>query len=401
MQEKTPSGDTPEPPKKKRRLRKILLITLAVLLVVRIIMPFVILHVLNKKLANLDGYYGHIDDVNLALIRGAYVIRDVYIVNVDSATKDTTPFFDCPRIDLSVHWNAIFEGKLVGEVEFEKPVVKYTMHKTVGKDAKDDTTNFIQLVRDFMPLKINRFAVSEGAIHYVDEKSSPKLDMPMTNVTIEGLNLTNEPDTGVALPATITMSGALYDGRLNVNVKLDPLNDVPTFDLNAEMSQTNLVSLNPFFTAYANFDVKKGTMSMYTEFAAKDGKFAGYVKPLLKDLDVVQFNKEEGGPAQIAWEALVGTVAEIFQNQRKEQLGTKVPVEGRFTKPDIKIVPAIVAVLQNAFVEALKPAIDNSISLQSVDAEIKQEEKKGFLDRVFDRDKKNDREKKKKRRGDK
>jgi len=374
--------------KKRRRLLKTVLIVLAALLVIRIALPYVILHYANKKLATLDGYYGHVDDINLALIRGAYVIRDIRIDKVDSRTKDSTLFFKCPRIDLSVEWGAIFEGKFVGEVVFERPVVEYTMDKTVGKEAEEDTTDFIQLVKDFMPLRINRFAVEEGAIHYKDPTRTPAVDVPLTRLNVEATGLTNETDTKQLLPAKIDATAQLYNGNLSLSVKLDPLNKNPTFDMNTTLTETNLVSLNPFMQAYGNFDVKKGTMSMYAEFAAKEGKFRGYVKPILKDLDVVQLTKEEGTPLQVTWEAFVGTVAEVFQNQNKEQLATNVPVEGHFSNPEVGVIRAIFAVLRNAFVEALRPSLDNSVSIQTVeDAPV--EQKEGFFKRVFKGDGKN------------
>jgi hypothetical protein len=381
----------PKKNKRKRRLR-IFVITLGILLIIRLCLPYIVLYFINKKLAGLDGYYGHANDIDLALYRGAYVINDVYLKKVDKDTKDTTNFFNAPKIDLSVQWHALFEKKIVAEVEFESPVIQYTMHKTIGKDAEKDSTDLIQLVKDLVPIKINRFAVSNGQIHYKDETKSPVVDVPMTMVTIEAKNLTNKPDTGVLLPATIVMNSRLYDGTFALNVKLDPLNKVPTFDLNATLGNTNMVYLNNFFRAYADFDLKKGTMGLYTEFAAKDNKFTGYVKPVIKDLDIVQFNKEEGNVLQIAWEALIGSTAEVFQNQRKDQLATKVPVEGNFKKPKVGVIEAIFSVLGNAFVQALKPSLDQSISISSV--ETKPEEKKGFIDRIFNKkDKKKNKKK--------
>jgi hypothetical protein len=341
-------------------------IIVLLLVAIRIALPYVILHFANQKLARLDGYHGHIRDIDLALYRGAYVINDIYIDKVTEGQKERTPFFSAQRIDLSVQWKALFEKKIVGEVEFEYPVLQYTMNKTVGKKAEDDTTDFIELVKDFMPLKINRFAVIKGEVHYKDPYSTPDVDVPLTNVNIEGLGLTNESASNNLLPASIDMTASLYDGNLGAGVKLDPLAAQPTFDLNGELSKTNLVYLNPFFTAYGNFDLKSGNMGLYTEFAAKQGGFKGYVKPLIRDLDIVQFNKEEGSPLQITWEAFVGSVAEVFQNQRKGTLATKVELEGKFSKPNVRIFDAIISVLKNAFIEALKPSLDHSVDIANV-----------------------------------
>lgn len=366
----------------KKRKWKIILIVLGVLLCVRIAMPYVILHYANKKLAALDGYYGHIEDIDLNLYRGAYVINNIFINNVED--DDTTEYFKCPRIDLSVEWNSVFSGKLVGEVEFEQPILNYTMGKEIGKgEIKDDSANFIQLIKEFMPLRINRFSAANGEIHYIDQSKDPIVDVPMTAVNIEGTGFTNEPaDSGVVLPADIKMDAALYNGQLTIKTKLDPLNDVPTFDLNATLTNTDLTNFNNLFRAYAKFDVEKGSMGLYCEVAAKDGEFSGYVKPLITDLKIARLSQEEGGPVQIVWEVFLGTVVEIFTNQSKDQFATKVPLDGKFNNPDVDLGSAIFAVLRNAFVEALKPSLDEDVSLETVD-EQQEQKKPNLIDRLF------------------
>jgi hypothetical protein len=247
-----------------------------------------------------------------------------------------------------------------------------------------------------MPLRINRFTVTDGEIHYVDLARNPVVDVPMTDVDIEGTGLTNEQsDTSKVLPATIKMSSSLYEGRLTVNTRLDPLNKVPTFDLDATMTNTALTNFNNFFTAYGKFDVEKGSMSLYTELAARDGEFSGYVKPLITDLKVLKLSDEEGNPLQVAWEAFIGGTLEIFTNQPKDQFATKVPFDGKFKNPDVDLGTAIFAVLRNAFIEALKPSLDNDVSLDTVHQD---NEKPGFIERLFNRD---DKDKKKNRKKDK
>jgi hypothetical protein len=166
---------------------------------------------------------------------------------------------------------------------------------------------------------------------------------------------------------------------------------VPTFDLSAKFTDVNLALLNDVLQAYGNFDVKKGTFSLYTEFAAKNGSFGGYVKPTIKDLDVVQWNKEEGNLGQIIWETLIGSGLEIVQNQKTETLATKLPINGKFSDPNVNTWRAISFVLRNAFFNALRPTIDNTINLST----LKEDGKKTFLERIFgSKEKKEKREEK-------
>ena len=58
---------------------KVLIIIAVVLIVFRLILPFIVLHYANKTLSNMPGYYGHIDDIDISLILGAYEIKDIFI----------------------------------------------------------------------------------------------------------------------------------------------------------------------------------------------------------------------------------------------------------------------------------------------------------------------------------
>jgi hypothetical protein len=380
--------------KNKRRGWKIFFIVAGILIIIRLIMPYAVLHYVNKVLAKSKEYPGHVEDINLALIRGAYVIREIRIDKADTVTRkrDSIPFFTSPRIDLSVEWKALFKGKIVGEIIVDEPKVNFV--KTAPKDgnAKNDTADFKDVIKDLMPLTINRFEIKDGRIHYIDPASKPRVDVAISDIQVVATNLSNANDSNKVLPASLKASAKAYGGSADVNVRFDALQKQPTFDMNAKLDGVNMVELNEFFQAYGNFDVKKGTFGLYTEFAAKEGKFNGYVKPLLKDLDIVQFNEREGNFGQILWESVVGTVAEIFQNQREEQVATKVPINGRFDNPAINLWNAISYVLRNAFVYALQPSIDQTIDIGEVEDV---DTKKTFLQKVFGKDKDKSSDKKK------
>lgn len=384
-------------PKHKRRRRVVILLSIVLFLViVRLLLPYVVLHYVNKSLANLKEYTGHVEDIDLALIRGAYTINDISITKKDSATQrlDSIPFFKAREIDLSVQWRAIFKGSVVGEIYVEDPLLNFVKGKHKNENVKADTSDFRDLIGDLMPLTINHFEINNGEMHYIDLYSKPPVDLAMTNIRVRADNLSNVNDSAVMLPARLEAHASVYGGNLDMEVRFNALEKKPTFDLNADLRQVNMVNLNSFFKAYGNFDLKKGEMGLYTEFAARDGAFEGYVKPIIKDLDIVQWNREEGDVKQVLWETLIGSVAEIFQNQRRDQLATKLPVRGRFDQPETGLWQAISYVLRNAFVYALKPSIDNTINIGTVEAP--DNEKKTLLQRVFGKKDKNGKKHKKK-----
>ena len=258
-----------------KRWLKIFIGVLIFVGILRLILPYVVLRYANKTLAEMDGYYGHVEDIDIALIRGAYQIDSIYINKVDSTTNKQTPFFSASEVDLSIEWKALFHGSLVGEFVFEKPRIDFTKDKVEPKDVRNDSSSFKQLKEDFMPLQVNRCEINDGEIRYRDESSKPKVDIKLTHLFATALNLRNSYDSSALLPATIKAHARVYEGIFDFSMKMNPLLEEPTFDMNADLKNTNLVLLNDFFQAYAKVDVNKGSFGMYTEVAAKKGKFTG------------------------------------------------------------------------------------------------------------------------------
>jgi hypothetical protein len=376
------------------RTGKTVLIILVILICIRILMPYAVLHYANRSLAKMHGYYGHVADIDIWLIRGAYQLKNIYINKVDTVTKNQTTFFHSEVIDLSVEWKALFHGAVVGELVFQRPLLRFTKDKAEPKEITKDTTDFRIILKKFMPLKINRFEVNHGTIEYRDSTSKPVVNLDMTETYILAQNLKSVYKTEEnILPATVKAKSYLYEGYLNYNMKLNPLADRPQFDVNAELVNTNLVKLNNFFKAYGKFDVNKGSFGLYTEMAAADGKFKGYVKPIIQDLDVVGPEDRSDSFLQKIWEHIVGAAGMVLRNWRKDQVATKVPIEGNYDNPDIGTIEAIVEVLINAYVQALMPSIDNQINLAAVKAQ--PAEKQGFLQKLFGKKKEEEKKKEK------
>lgn len=375
----------------KKKAKIIILSIVVFLIAFRLLLPYIVLKYVNNKLANLTEYYGHVEDIDIALIRGAYVINDIRIVKTDEKKKnDTIPFFTSPEIELSVEWSTILKGKIVGEIYIQDPVLNFVKGAHEDEDVKADTADFRQLIKDLMPLTVNRFEISNGQIHYIDVNSSPKLDIAMQDVQVLATNLTNANDSTKLLPAHMDASGHAYEGGFVMKMDFDALNKQPTFDMNAELKNLNLAQLTDFFKAYGNFNVKNGRLGLYTEFAAKEGAFGGYVKPLLKDMEVVRW---EGDFKEQVWELIVSGAEKLLENNKTDQVATKLQINGRFDNPDTNLWKAVGYLLRNAFVHSIQPTVDNTINIK----QLEEEGDKIFLEKVFG----NKKEKKKKDNGDK
>jgi hypothetical protein len=292
-------------------------------------------------------------------------------------------------VDLSLEWKALFKGKLVGKLVFEQPVLCFTNNVVEMKDVAQDTSDFRELLANFMPIKVNRCEIQNGSLRYNDKTTTPNVNVGITHMNGTALNLRNAYSSQQVLPASIDVTGDVYEGNMVFSMQLNPLAKQPAFDLNATVEHTNLVKLNDFFMAYGGFDVNKGEFDMYTEAVTKDGKFTGYVKPIIKGLDVVSWKGQDKKDNffQKIWESLVGGVAELLENQKKDQIATKINFKGTIEDPKSSILEVVLIVLQNAFVEALRPSIDHQISLSKL-AQTAEKKKTGFFKSLFKSDKK-------------
>ncbi len=367
---------------RKRRWWRVLLIVVGLLVLVRIALPYVLLHLANKRLSSMPSYYGHITDLDLALIRGAYRIDAFYLDKKDSVSQKRTPFMSADLIDLSVEWKALFDGSLVGELVIDGPELRFTKEAAEPAEALKDTADFRSLLKDFMPLKVNRVEVHRGVLRYIDHGSKPKVDVQMDALDVLVLNLTNAADSNKLLPSSLRATAKVYGGNLTFNMGLAPLAESTRFDMNAELVHTDLTRINDLFKAYANFDVNKGSFGLYAEMATRDGAFTGYVKPLIKDLDVVGPEDKRDGLFRKLWEALVVAAGGLLKNPGTDNVATKVIFEGRLDKPEVGAWGAVIASLRNAFITALPPTLDNEINIATLGNKAPGK-KKGFFKKLF------------------
>lgn len=348
----------------KSRLGKTLLIALCVLIALRLALPYIIRDTANKKLANLPGYHGHIGDVRLSLWRGAYGVDSIIFSKKDSISQDTTPFMRATSVDFSLEWKSLFKGSIVAEVDVESPEIRFTREKVEPKTIVRDSSFLLKMADLAMPLSINRFSVHNGTLRYIDPGLN--VDVQLDEIDVVATNLRNAYDSSGTFPAGVKASAILYGGPLELDVRANPLQLDPTFRMNARLEEVELPRLNDFFNAYANIDVNAGTFGLYVEAEAKSGRFDGYVKPLITGLDVLSREDRKDNFFRQAWEAIVGVVTEIFENQPKEQVATKVRIQGPLENPNSNWFLAIGYILRNAFIQALQPGIDHEINLRPV-----------------------------------
>lgn len=344
-----------------RKLWIILAVIVALLVVGRLMLPGYVLKYVNRKLDELPQYDGHVAEVNIHLIRGAYTIKGVDIVKT-VANKPPEPFVAADSIDLSVDWSELFHGAIVGEIYFDRARLNFIKAETDEQSQTGIDNSWTKVVQDLFPFRINRFVIEDSQITYQEPDAKPPIDLRITNLLAVATNLTNTREIVTKLPAALKARGStIGGGDIALALKFNPLEAEPTFDLNLALTNVDMTALNPFLKAYAKVDVKRGSFDVITEMYGEDGRFEGYVKPLMKDLDILDVSDDAKNPLKLAWEAIVAGVVKLFKNHPKDQFATKIPISGTFDKKGVDLWTTIGNVLRNAFVHAFSPTFDQTV----------------------------------------
>ena len=347
-----------------KRPYKIVLGIVIVVIIFRLLLPSIVKNYVNRTLDDLPGYVGHVDDIDIRLIRGAYAI-DTLVLKKRTDTS-SYPFLKINHADLSIEWKQIFKGKLVGEVILEKPSI-HILAETPDPTQEPSKEHWTETLKDLMPLTINKLEIADGEFTYLDRTTSPEIDLYIKNMRLTALNLANVEDTTTTtLPSSVSLSGiSIGKGNLNLDMRVNVLKEIPDFDMNMKLTNVELTSLNDFIKAQGKFDVERGDLDLYSELKLMDGEINGYVKPFIQNLKVSDWKndkeKEEGGILNAAKEAVIGLFSKVVENPKEKQIATTVPIQGNINSPETNGWKSFVGILKNAFIKALNQGIEGSV----------------------------------------
>lgn len=359
------------------------LIVLAILLIVaRIAAPVALRWYAERALDRTPGYDARIADVDLHLWRGAYRIEGLAIDRVGPDGRE--PYFATDALDLSVQWKQLVRGRVVGEIDLDRPVLNLIAEKKPAQDEEEveeraeegerqwekgekpggddletrtgDEVDWRERVERLFPLTVNRITVRQGEVHYIDLAN--RLDAPLEGLELTVTGLTNRPAAGDHLPCGLVASATtIGGGRLSVDARVDPLAEAATFTLRASLEDVRLPELNELLRSYAGFDVENGELDLYVDASAERGELTGTIKPLITELNVLDAarEREEDGLGQVVKEAAIGAAAEVAENQGDDRQAARIPLEGSFTDPSTDVWSVVGSVLRNAFIAGIRP----------------------------------------------
>jgi len=361
--------------KKKRWMNRhpfslLICAVIVVWLAVRIFLPTVILHYLNKEIERSENIAGKIEDLQLGIILGKVVFKDIHLEG--RPKKDFE--LNVARAELDLQWWSLLTGKFKVDVRVGDVLLVLNMgtpsKKDDDKDKKDENIKeaYQKVRREFratLPTYLSSLEINPLNVRIVDQSDMalPIFRILDTRVLLE--ELSNRPEKQDE-PSKLVFEGRTSGkGKFAGYFLFSGVESNPGLKAQMQLSHMDLRFLNPFFRKNANLDLESGQLDFFVEFAMRDWQVDGYVKPMLSEIKFIDLDKKkEKGFWRVLWEQLLTFVAWILKNEKTDQIAAKIRFSGRLDGPDTNPASAFATLIRNAFIEAIQSGFDRDLKIK-------------------------------------
>ncbi|MDO8862981.1 DUF748 domain-containing protein [Haliea sp. E1-2-M8] len=342
-----------------RNLRIIVIVAaIAVMLIIfRASLPWLVRDYLNDQMADMGAYSGHVSEVEINLWRGASTVQELQFTKISA--NFPVPLLRVDSVDLALSCSALLSGAVVAEIEFYRPELNFVDDEELGGQTGSGT-NWQEALQELVPIEINRLGIHDGTIHFRNFNSEPAVDLVLSDLNGAIDNISNVDRSEGAHPAAMRFTGImLEDAETLLEGQLDPLGDFRDFSFQMKITGIDLRHLNTLSEAYANFDFESGHGDFVLELEARNGVLAGYAKPLLDNVTILDLEGDlEQGVLSAAWEAVVAGLGQLFRNQPENRIASRIEIRGNVDQQDISGWQAFMSILRNAFVDAYEATFE-------------------------------------------
>jgi hypothetical protein len=213
-------------------------------------------------------------------------------------------------------------------------------------------------------IRADQVHLAQSTFGFVNRAAQPQYRLFLDHAEVHLQNFSNQLTEGTAV-AKVT-GRFMGSGRTVIGANGRPETHGPDFALAASIENTDLRALNPLLRASGKFDVVQGFFSVYTDMRVRNRAVQGYVKPLLRKMDVYDTRQDhEKHLFQQLYEAVVGGVSTLLENTPRREVGTETDISGPLEQPQAGTWEVLVGLIQEAFFQAILPSFGRPLGRPS------------------------------------
>ena len=343
-----------------RRLLIAFIVLLALVVIVRIVLDPIAAHYTRKALNEAEGMQSRFDGVHVTVFPPGYEIRQLAVIEEPGGTWKR-PLFEVDRAAVSLDWRGLLTGHLAMALRLDEPKIKVTQRseaptevkKQVEKHKPKAAVEVSSKLEELLPARVERVEVKRGEFSFRDIGAAghPEVTLHRIEAAVENIATRKTLDKGE--PTTASMSAVLGNsGDLSVFVSSDLFAESVNLAGNAALRGWKVAELYQLEKARTDLQTPQGTLDVFAEFKVRNGHISGGVKPVLKNVEVRPADNDLFTKVK-AWFA--DAALDLFSDRvpGRDAVATVVPIQGHLDDPDVQIVPTVLSILRNAFVEGI------------------------------------------------
>jgi len=217
-----------------------------------------------------------------------------------------------------------------------------------AKEANQDST---------VRLKVEHGKILNSEVGFVNQSTDPDYRVFITDMNMDVNNLGNRLEEGTGI---VKLTGKFMgSGSTEVYGAFRPEKPKPDFDMKVKIVKTKVAAFNDVLRAYGDMDTHQGVFAFFSDLSVKNDEIRGYVKPLLKDVEV--YDPEQDKDKSLTkklYEAVVGGVLGLLENKAHHEAATITDMSGPVENPHANTWQIVEKLVQNAFFKAILPGFE-------------------------------------------
>lgn len=343
------------------------LLVLSLLIVVRIVLDPLASWATRKALRDARGIDGAFADVSVGLFPPRYEITRLKVVNAAREDWDE-PWVFAEQVRATLDGSALLRGKLRVTAEVRGPKLRVPGGPVaqVEPDASDKPLG--EVLEALPPVSLTRLEVHDAEVlakvpaRPEEDRAKARRDAGgqrevariwVHDVDVVVENVTTHAALADGQPVNVSMAGKIErSGQIQGFGTIDLFSEKPRFAGRFEMRELALTRLFDLLAPRTGMQASQGTLDLFVQVKAADGRIEGGIKPVLKNVEVEQ--AEEGWTNALkAWLVDQGIDLASDRVPGRNAVATTIPIRGSLERPDLQVWPAVLGVVRNAFVSAL------------------------------------------------
>jgi hypothetical protein len=251
------------------------------------------------------------------------------------------------------------------DLKVEHALVNYVYEPQQLKPEKHATRKAAEKATDVARqpetiIQIERITISDSEFGVVHAGVDPPYRAFFNGLSVDAKHFSNRLKEKTA---QVTVKGAFMGtGMLEARGMFRPETNTPDFDLSVRLVGVQAKMLNDVLHAHGNIDVADGELSVYSQLKVHQGQIRGYVKPLIRRLNVYDRDQDRGkGVLHTLYEGALDAATAALENDERDEVGTKVEVKGAVPHAQIDTWQAASNLIRNAFVKVVLPSFERPI----------------------------------------